>query len=85
VVVDTFETNEERNNDPIPQDTGNQTNEMGRLNYDFSISGYTLTSSGGRRWYLKVGKAGYEQVVIDIKPDPPPPRSRDRQPTPLTV
>lgn len=85
VVVDASEINEERKNDPVPQDTENQTNEMGRLGYEFSISGYTPTNSGGRRWYLKVRKEGYEPVVIDIKPDPPPPRNRDRQPIPLTA
>jgi hypothetical protein len=81
VDVDTFATNEEGKNDPVPE-TGYQTNEAGRLDYDFSISGYTPTSSGADRWYLKVRKDGYEPVVVDIKP--PPERKKDG-PIPLAV
>lgn len=84
VVVDTSATNEERKNDSVPPEAGLQTDEAGHLEYDFSISGYTPTASGGDRWYLKVRREGYEPVVIDIKPNPAPERSRDK-PIPLTV
>jgi hypothetical protein len=83
VLVDTSLANEERKNDPV-HETGFQTDQAGRLEYDFSIPGYTPTASGGDRWYLKVRKAGYEPVVLDIKPNPPPERSRDQH-LPLTV
>jgi hypothetical protein len=84
VVVDTFLTNEERKTDPVPPETELQTDAAGRLEYDFSISGYTPTASGADRWYLKVRKEGYEPVVIDIKPNPAPERGRDK-PLPLAV
>jgi hypothetical protein len=87
VAVDTFVTNEERKNDlPTLETTGPKTDQAGRLEYDFSISGYTPTHSGGDRWYLKVAKEGYEPVVTDFKPNPPPERSSDKdKPLPLTV
>jgi hypothetical protein len=83
VVVDTSLTNEERRNDPVTTETGFQTDKAGRLEYDFSISGYTPTHSGADRWYLKVSREGYEPVVIDIKPQPPPERREGK--IPLTV
>jgi hypothetical protein len=84
VQLDPFPRAEERKDDPIPKDTGLRTDVGGRLEHDLSISGYTPTASGDERWYLKVRKAGYEPVVIDIKPDPLPERSPDK-PTPLSV
>jgi len=85
VLVDAFVTNEERKDEPIPEGWGGvRTDEAGRLDTDFSISGYTPTSSGGDRWYLKVRKEGYEPVVIDIKPNPPPERNKEG-PIPLTA
>ena len=83
VVVDTSLTNEERRNDPVTTETGFQTDKAGRLEYDFSISGYTPAHSGADRWYLKVSKEGYEPVVIDVKPKPPPERREGK--IPLTV
>ncbi len=72
VDVDASLTNEEQKHNPV--ETGLLTDEAGRLEYDLSIPGYTPTASGGERWYLMVRKEGYEPVVIDIKPNPPPGR-----------
>ncbi|SRR6266545_4999334 len=44
VDVDASSLNEERKNEQV--DTGRQTDEAGRLDYDFSISGYPPTASG---------------------------------------
>jgi hypothetical protein len=85
VVVDTSVTNEERKSDPVPPDAGLQADGAGRLEHDFSISGYTPTSSGGDRWYLKVSKEGYEPVVTDIKPNPPPDRREGKIPLAVRV
>src|SRR5579872_2102643 len=82
--VDTSYSSDERKNDPVPPGTGHQTDVAGSLDFDVSISGYTPTSSGGERWYLKVRKEGYEPVVIDIKPKPAPERNKDG-PIPLNV
>lgn len=82
VDVDESSNNEDRKNEQV--ETGRQTDENGRLDYDFSISGYTPTASGGERWYLKLRKDGYEPVVLDFKPKPPPERNNDG-PIHLTV
>jgi hypothetical protein len=67
---------EERKLDPEygwPHDGA--TDAQGRFAHDFSVSPYP---SDDPRWYLKVSKDGFETVVIDIKPDPQPEKSRER-------
>jgi hypothetical protein len=82
VMVDASSFSEDRKNDRVA--TGFLTDEAGRLEYDFQIGGYTPEHSGGTSWYLKVSKEGYEPVVIDIKPKPPPERNKEG-PIPMTM
>jgi hypothetical protein len=84
VAVDAYTSNEEGKNDFGPE-TGLQTDEAGRVDFDFSIPGYTPTASGGGRWYLKVQKDGYEPMVTDIKPNPPPERREGKIPVTVKV
>lgn len=86
VVVDTLSNEDRQKNDPPERYTTVwTTDEAGRVEFDFSISGYTASSGRTDKWYLKVKKEGYKMNVTDIKPNPLPDGRSDGAKIPLTV